>query len=208
MQIADRKILYRSPVYFTPLLGENRVDGAAIRKIVDAEYAKADIRKEDLDTGAVIITGETSRKENARAVLENLSEFAGDFVVATAGPHLESVLAAKGAGAAKFSEETGKLIPAKQFAGLADAVQPAHQTEKNQKRIPTKAKENPIKENPTNPMKESPMTSQKKKKNPRPKRTIHQKRVIHSKRTIHPKRKKNPKRRINQAKTTNQMTEE
>ena len=110
MQIADRKILYRSPVYFTPLLGENRVDGAAIRKIVDAEYAKADIRKEDLDTGAVIITGETSRKENARAVLENLSEFAGDFVVATAGPHLESVLAAKGAGAAKFSEETGKTV--------------------------------------------------------------------------------------------------
>jgi ethanolamine utilization protein EutA len=110
MQIADRKILYRSPVYFTPLLGENRVDGAAIRKIVDAEYAKAGIRKEDLDTGAVIITGETSRKENARAVLENLSEFAGDFVVATAGPHLESVLAAKGAGAVKFSEETGKTV--------------------------------------------------------------------------------------------------
>ena len=110
MQIAERKILYRSPVYFTPLLGENRVDGAAIRKIVDAEYAKAGIRKEDLDTGAVIITGETSRKENARAVLEKLSEFAGDFVVATAGPHLESVLAAKGAGAVKFSEETGKTV--------------------------------------------------------------------------------------------------
>ena len=110
MQIAERKILYRSPVYFTPLVGENLVDGAAIRKIVDAEYAKAGIRKEDLNTGAVIITGETSRKENARAVLENLSEFAGDFVVATAGPHLESVLAAKGAGAVKFSEETGKTV--------------------------------------------------------------------------------------------------
>ena len=84
LQIAKREVLYRSPVYFTPLVGENLVDGAAIRKIVDAEYAKAGIRKEDLDTGAVIITGETSRKENARAVLENLSEFAGDFVVATA----------------------------------------------------------------------------------------------------------------------------
>jgi ethanolamine utilization protein EutA len=58
----------------------------------------------------VIITGETSRKENARAVLENLSEFAGDFVVATAGPDLESVLAAKGAGAVEFSERTGKIV--------------------------------------------------------------------------------------------------
>ena len=27
MDITDRKVLYRSPVHFTPLLGENRVDG-------------------------------------------------------------------------------------------------------------------------------------------------------------------------------------
>ena len=110
MAITQRKILYRSGVYFTPLIGENLVDGAAIRKIVDAEYAAAGIKREDLDTGAVIITGETSRKENARAVLENLSEFAGDFVVATAGPDLESVLAAKGSGAVEFSEKTGKTV--------------------------------------------------------------------------------------------------
>ena len=110
MAITQRKILYRSGVYFTPLVGENLVDGAAIRAIVDAEYEKAGVKREDLDTGAVIITGETSRKENARAVLENLSEFAGDFVVATAGPDLESVLAAKGAGAVDFSEATGKTV--------------------------------------------------------------------------------------------------
>ena len=110
MAITQRKILYRSGVYFTPLVGENLVDGAAIRAIVDAEYEKAGVKREDLDTGAVIITGETSRKENARAVLENLSEFAGDFVVATAGPDLESVLAAKGAGAVDFSEASGKTV--------------------------------------------------------------------------------------------------
>ena len=110
MAITDRRIVYRSPVYFTPLQGENLVDGAAIRKIVDEEYVKAGIRRESLDTGAVIITGETSRKENAREVLANLSEFAGDFVVATAGPHLESVLAAKGAGAVEYSEQTGRSV--------------------------------------------------------------------------------------------------
>ena len=110
MAITERKILYRSPVYFTPLKGENLVDGAAIRKIVAQEYEKAGIRRENLDTGAVIITGETSRKENAREVLENLSEFAGDFVVAAAGPNLESVLAAKGAGAVEFSQRTGKTV--------------------------------------------------------------------------------------------------
>ena len=110
MAITERKILYRSPVYFTPLVGQDLVDGAAIREIVEKEYAAAGIDREALDTGAVIITGETSRKENARSVLENLSEFAGDFVVATAGPDLESVLAAKGAGAVDFSEKTGKTV--------------------------------------------------------------------------------------------------
>ena len=110
MDIANREILYQSPVHFTPLLGIDRVDGAALRRIVEEEYVSAGIRREDVDTGAIIITGETSRKENARAVVEALSDFAGDFVVATAGPDLESVLAAKGAGAVEFSARTGKRV--------------------------------------------------------------------------------------------------
>ena len=110
MEISQRKILYKSPIHFTPLLREDLVDGAGIRAIVNAEYAKAGIRREDIHTGAVIITGETSRKENAATVLESLSDLAGDFVVATAGPHLESVLAAKGSGAVEFSKTTGKTV--------------------------------------------------------------------------------------------------
>ena len=108
--IANRDVIYKSPVHFTPLLGQDRVDGAGLRIIVEEEYERAGIRREDVDTGAIIITGETSRKENARAVLEALSDFAGDFVVATAGPDLESVLAAKGAGAVEASERTGKRV--------------------------------------------------------------------------------------------------
>ena len=96
MEITGRTILYESPVYFTPLEDSSHVDGGAIRRIVEQEYQAAGIRREDIDTGAIIITGETSRKENARRVLQELSGFAGDFVVATAGPDLESVLAAKG----------------------------------------------------------------------------------------------------------------
>lgn len=110
LEIAQRKIVYRGAVHFTPLLGEELVDGEAIREIVTTEYQKAGIRREDVDTGAIIITGETSRRENADAVLRNLSDFAGDFVVATAGPDLESVLAAKGAGAVEYSLWTGKAV--------------------------------------------------------------------------------------------------
>ena len=110
MEITRREILYRSPVYFTPLLPGDLVDGEKLRELVAAEYRAAGIERESVDTGAVIITGETSRKENARTVLAALSDFAGDFVVATAGPDLESVLAAKGAGAVEFSEESGKTV--------------------------------------------------------------------------------------------------
>ena len=110
LEIAQRKILYRGDVHFTPLLGGDRVDAAALRKLIEEDYRKAGIRREDVDTGAIIITGETSRKENARAVLAEMSGFAGDFVVATAGPHLESVLAAKGAGAVEYAQRTGKRV--------------------------------------------------------------------------------------------------
>ncbi len=110
MEIADRKIRYKSPVYFTPLLEGKLVDGTEIRKIVEKEYRQAGISREMVDTGAIIITGETSRRENARTVLSSLAELAGDFVVATAGPDLESVLAAKGAGAVDYSQKTGKTV--------------------------------------------------------------------------------------------------
>ena len=110
MEIAERNIQYRSPVYFTPLVDGTLVDGEKIRHIVEQEYEKAGISREQVDTGAIIITGETSRKENAGRVLEALAELAGDFVVATAGPDLESVLAAKGAGAVAYSESTGKTV--------------------------------------------------------------------------------------------------
>ena len=110
MTITDRKILYESPVHFTPLLDESHVDGEAIRRIVEREYEKAGITRQSVDTGAIIITGETSRKENARTVLEALADLAGEFVVATAGPDLESILAARGAGAVEYSAKTGKRV--------------------------------------------------------------------------------------------------
>ena len=110
LAITGRQVLYQSPVHFTPLVDNAHVDGGAIRAVVEREYQKAGIRREQVDTGAVIITGETSRKENARAVLEALSDYAGDFVVATAGPELESLLAAKGAGAVEYSAQSGKTV--------------------------------------------------------------------------------------------------
>ena len=105
MAITDREILYRSPIHFTPLLDGRTIDAEGVRRIVDGEYRAAGIIPSQVETGAVIITGETARKENAEEVLAALSALAGDFVVATAGPDLESILAARGAGADTLSRE-------------------------------------------------------------------------------------------------------
>ena len=110
MEIRQRELLYQSPVYFTPLLEGNRMDAAALRRLVEQEYEKAGITRQMVDTGAVIVTGESSRTENAAAVMEVLSDLAGHFVVAASGPDLESVLAAKGAGAADYSGRTGETV--------------------------------------------------------------------------------------------------
>jgi len=110
MEIVDREILYRSDIHFTPLLRSDTLDAEAIKTIIQREYALAGISPSQIQTGAVIITGETARKENAKEVLQALSDLAGTFVVATAGPALESVLAARGAGADRYAKEHGVYV--------------------------------------------------------------------------------------------------
>ncbi|MEH6850471.1 ethanolamine ammonia-lyase reactivating factor EutA [Bacillus pseudomycoides] len=103
--ISEKEVVYKSDICFTPFLSNKKIDANQIKAFVEEQYAKAGIKKEEIRTGAVIITGETVRKENANDVLLTLSGFAGDFVVATAGPDLESIIAAKGAGIHSYSKE-------------------------------------------------------------------------------------------------------
>lgn len=103
VSITGKKVIYKSEVWITPLLTPELINGDAVRDIVAAEYRKAGFTPEQVDTGAVIITGESARKENAETVLTGLSSFAGEFVVSTAGPDLESVVAGKGSGAWQYS---------------------------------------------------------------------------------------------------------
>ena len=110
ISIVDKEVVYRSQIYFTPLKSATEIDAEAVKKIVRDEYQMAGMTPADLKTGAVIITGETARKQNANDVLEALSDLAGDFVVATAGPDLESVLSARGAGTDAMSKEERMAI--------------------------------------------------------------------------------------------------
>jgi ethanolamine utilization protein EutA len=105
LQIVGKEIIHRGGIHFTPLLSRSVIDTEAVRRLVESEYHKAGVEPGDLDAGAVIITGETARKENSEAVLRTLSGLAGDFVVATAGSDLESIIAGRGAGTDLLSRE-------------------------------------------------------------------------------------------------------
>lgn len=110
IEIVDKEVVYRSPIHRTPMLDPWTIDGEALRKLVEGEYAACGMQPGQLGTGAVIITGEAARKRNASVVLERLSGLAGDFVVETAGPDLESAIAGQGSGAQQFSRRTGSVV--------------------------------------------------------------------------------------------------
>ncbi|MEH6941988.1 ethanolamine ammonia-lyase reactivating factor EutA [Bacillus sp. JJ722] len=110
IEIIDKKVIHRSPIYRTPLLSMNAIDMKNVEKIVEDEYRKAGIHVDEVKTGAVIITGETATKKNASEMIHHLSNHAGEFLVATAGPDLESIIAAKGSGAYQYSQKTSKVI--------------------------------------------------------------------------------------------------
>ena len=108
-EITDRRILWQSPVAFTPLTDVDTLDEAALDALIRGWYAEAGVRPEDVETGAVIVTGESLKTVNARRTVMRLADSLGDFVVASAGPHLESVIAGRGAGAAALSEACENL---------------------------------------------------------------------------------------------------
>ncbi len=108
--VVSRDTLFLSPVSLTPYASETRIDDAALRKIVEDAYQAAGVSPQEIDAGAVILTGEALRRENAQGISAMLSEAGGDFVCATAGHHMESMLAAYGSGAAQASLELGKRV--------------------------------------------------------------------------------------------------
>ncbi len=108
--VVSRETLFQSPVSLTPYASETRIDEAALGSIIDQAYKGAGLHPDDIDTGAVILTGEALRRENAQAISAVIAEHGGEFVCATAGHHMESMLAAYGSGAARVSHDLGKRV--------------------------------------------------------------------------------------------------
>ncbi|TMA92934.1 MAG: recombinase [Deltaproteobacteria bacterium] len=104
--VTERDTLYLSPVHLTPYsAGRERVDDQALGRLVDAAYEEAGLSPRDIDTGAIILTGEAIRRDNARAIADLFASQRGNFVCATAGHNFEALLAAHGSGAVAHSAE-------------------------------------------------------------------------------------------------------
>jgi ethanolamine utilization protein EutA len=105
--VVERRILWKSPILVTPFLADGLIDAAALGRFVARCHEDAGLARADVDTGAVILTGEAIKRANARALAEVFAAESGKFVTASAGHQLECILAAHGSGAVAMSRERG-----------------------------------------------------------------------------------------------------
>lgn len=108
--VVERDTLFQSDLHLTPYAADLTIDAAALGKLLDQAYAEAGLSPHEVDTGVVILTGEALRRENSEAIGTVVAERAGDLVCATAGHHMEAMLAAYGSGAVRTSHDDGSRL--------------------------------------------------------------------------------------------------
>jgi ethanolamine utilization protein EutA len=109
-EVLERSVLSRSTVLLTPFTKDWTIETQPLQDLIKKAFDQADLKPSEVDTGAVIITGEAARRSNARAIVDMFSDESGRFVCATAGPRLEMLLAAHGSGAVLMSRERGLTL--------------------------------------------------------------------------------------------------
>jgi len=102
--VVGREIVWRSPILLTPFLPDGTIDAHELGDFIRRCYREAGFTQSEIDSGAVILTGEAIKRKNARAIDELFAGEAGKFVCATAGHKLECRLAAHGSGAVALSK--------------------------------------------------------------------------------------------------------
>ncbi len=108
--VVRREIVWRSPILLTPFVSDDTIDAERLRAFIDSAYEGAGLARAEVDTGAVILTGEAIKRKNAQAIAQIFAADAGRFVCASAGHRLECVLAAHGAGAVAMSKQTHRTV--------------------------------------------------------------------------------------------------
>ncbi len=108
--VVGREIVWRSPIMLTPFVPDGTIDAKKLGSFIHQAYHDAGFTRADIDSGAVILTGEAIKKTNARAIDDLFAAEAGKFVCATAGHKLECTLAAHGSGAVQISKQRNACV--------------------------------------------------------------------------------------------------
>jgi ethanolamine utilization protein EutA len=97
--VTERETFYQSDILLTPYAAGEEIDADALGAFIAQQYADAKINPDEIDTGALILTGVAVRRRNARKIGELFARQAGKLVAVSAGDSLETVMAAYGSGA-------------------------------------------------------------------------------------------------------------
>ncbi len=101
--VSTREAFYQSDILLTPYSAGEEIDAGALGAFIARQYENAGVDPDEIDTGALILTGVAVRRRNARAIGELFARQAGKMVAVSAGDNLETVMAAHGSGAAARS---------------------------------------------------------------------------------------------------------
>src|SRR5215471_15574636 len=108
--VIERESFYQSEILVTPYAAEDTIDADALGIFIERQYRDAKVDPDEIDAGALILTGVAVRRRNARRIGELFARQAGRLVAVSAGDSLESVMAAYGAGAAARSIRNGAPV--------------------------------------------------------------------------------------------------
>jgi ethanolamine utilization protein EutA (predicted chaperonin) len=109
--VTIREAFYESDILLTPYSEGETIDAAALGAFIEKQYQYADVDPDEIDTGALILTGVAVRRSNARAIGELFAQQAGKMVAVSAGDSLETTMAAYGSGAvARSIRDKGTVL--------------------------------------------------------------------------------------------------
>jgi ethanolamine utilization protein EutA len=109
--VTIRETFYQSDILLTPYSAEDEIDAAALGAFIERQYQDAKVDPDEIDTGALILTGVAVRRRNARKIGELFARQAGKMVAVSAGDSLETVMAAHGSGAvARSIRDNGTVM--------------------------------------------------------------------------------------------------
>ena len=108
--VTEREAFFESEIILTPYASADTIDADALGRFIERQYAGAQVDPDEIDTGALILTGVAVQRSNARRIGELFARQAGKMVAVSAGDSLETTMAAYGSGAVARSISSGAAV--------------------------------------------------------------------------------------------------